>query len=252
MENVIQNGLAVPIGFEAHFEQHDMYEEWKSDFYAYFDMPENATRYTPAVSFLDERFSTPFSLLDLACGSGTLLRYLPKRCNYFGVDHSEASIQHCRQHYPGRLFWCEDVVDFLNEQRRANVTFDTVVLCGLLFNSIKKNTEEKVNDLKVLQLCVEGILSERGVVVLIVPFAYGSHPEYNFIKQAEWKLDAIYRLLNQIQVEVCFQNISAQIGLEKRVRQQKQLPDWFIADSNQYKNRNCGTYMGAVTLILTF
>lgn len=50
--------------------------------------------------------------------------------------------------------------------------------------------------------------------------------------------------------KIDYENISLQIGLDKKVRQQKKTPDWFVADSAaDYSNKYAGTYMASWTFI---
>lgn len=49
---------------------------------------------------------------------------------------------------------------------------------------------------------------------------------------------------------IIYENISLQIGLDKKVRQQKQTPDWFVADRTaDYSNKYAGTYLATWTFI---
>ncbi len=238
----------IPVGFEAHFDPHDISEEWRSDFYAYFDAPENATRYTPAVQYLNDTFPGQFTLLDLACGSGSLIPHLPNRCEYVGVDHSEEAIAFCQSRFSKQTFLNNDVLQQLSEFITEGVLFDAIVMCGLLFNTVDKDTQQKVNDLQILQWALDYVLSDRGIAVLIVPFVYSDHPTFSLMSQANWKLQAILRLLNCVRAHISFQNMSLQLGLDRRIAQQAVHPDWYTNDSDPKLSRWHGKYMGCWTI----
>ncbi len=240
-----------PVGLEAHFDPHDIQQEWTSDFYAYFEAPENASRYTPAIQFLETQFQSGYSVLDLACGSGTLLHHLPSGCRYLGIDHCEGVIARCRQTYPHRNFACQDVRAALLALATKRQSFDAVVLSGLLFNSVDRHTQIKLDDLKILQAC-EGVVAPGGTIVLVVPFVFSDHPDYGLMAQAEWKLQSIDRLLHPFGSIRLFQAMTVQIGLERRIAEQAIFPDWFIAPGGALDQASHwhGTFMGTWTIIL--
>jgi SAM-dependent methyltransferase len=226
-------------------------ERFEDDYYSYFESPENATRYTPSVWFLDETFKQqPFSLLDLGCGNGALNKYLPERCDYLGVDHSEAAIQSCLKLYPTRKFVAKDLWVALPELASENKKFDAVVLAGLLFHNVDKETLEQKDDQELVQFCLDKLISDKGYLVIIVPFAYGDHPSHNLYARAEWLQKLVEQLLETAKAKIVNENISLQIGLDKKVRQQKTTPDWFVPDSTaDYSNKYAGTYMATWTFI---
>jgi len=226
-------------------------ERFEDDYYSYFEAPENSTRYTPAASFLDNTFKDqPFSLLDLGCGNGALSKYLPARCDYLGIDHSEQAIEYCLNLYPNRKFIAKDLSTYLPQLAEENQKFDAVVLAGLLFHSVDKETEEKKDDQEIIQFCVNKILSERGYLVIIVPFCYGDHPSHNLFVRAEWLQKSVEKMIETANAKVIHENIALQIGLDKKVRQQKAIPDWFISDSYaDYPSIFVGTYMASLTFI---
>ncbi|MEH2174572.1 class I SAM-dependent methyltransferase [Nostoc sp.] len=226
-------------------------ERFQDDYYSYFEAPENLTRYTPTGGFLSNTFpENSFSLLDLGCGNGALSKYLPARCDYLGVDHSELAIEQCLKLYPDRNFVTKDLSLFLSELVEENKKFDAVVLAGLLFHSINKETQEKKDDQEIIQFCLNKILNDKGYLVLIVPFCYGDHPSHSLFVRAEWLQKSIEKMLEIANAKIVHENISLQIGLEKRVRQQKATPDWFVSDSSaDYPSIFVGTYMASWTFI---
>jgi SAM-dependent methyltransferase len=226
-------------------------ERFQNDYYSYFEAPENITRYTPAAGFLDNAFlEKPFSLLDLGCGNGALSKYLPARCDYLGVDHSELAIEQCLQLYSNRKFIAKDLSLCLSELAGENKKFDAVVLAGLLFHSVDKENQEKKDDQEIIQFCLEKILSNKGYLVIIVPFCYGDHPSHSLFVRAELLQNLVEKMLEIAKAKIVHENIAIQIGLEKRVLQQKVIPDWFIPDSNtDYSSIFVGTYMASWTFI---
>ncbi|MEH2291468.1 class I SAM-dependent methyltransferase [Nostoc sp.] len=226
-------------------------ERFQDDYYSYFESTENVTRYTPTGGFLSNAFpENSFSLLDLGCGNGALSKYLPTRCDYLGVDHSELAIEQCLKLYPNRKFVTKDLSLFLAELVEKNQKFDAVVLAGLLFHSINKETQEKKDDQEIIQFCLNKILNDKGYLVLIVPFCYGDHPSHSLFVRAEWLQKSIEEMLEIANAKIAHENISLQIGLDKRVREQKAIPDWFVSDSNaDYPSIFVGTYMASWTFI---
>ncbi|MFN6484194.1 MAG: class I SAM-dependent methyltransferase [Nostoc sp. DedQUE03] len=226
-------------------------ERFQNDYFSYFESPENTTRYTPSVWYLDQAFKQrSFSLLDLGCGNGALNKYLPERCNYLGIDHSEAAIEYCSKIYPKQNFTCKNFSLALPELASENQKFDAVVLSGLLFHNVDKETLEQNNDQELVKFCLDKLISDKGYLVLIVPFAYGDHPSHNLYVRAEWLQKLVETLLKALKAKIVYENISLQIGLDKKVRQQNTTPDWFVPDSTtDYSNKYAGTYMATWTVI---
>lgn len=229
-------------------------ERFQDDYYSYFESPENAQRYKPAVYFLNDTFNCqPYSLLDLGCGNGALTNYLPEYCNYLGVDHSELAIKHCLKLYPNRAnrnFIAKDLSILLPDLVAENRKFDAVVLAGLLFHSTDKESLERKDDQEIIQFCLDKLLSDRGYLVIIVPFAYGNHPAHSLFARSEWLQKSVEPMLETAKAKIVFENLSLLIGLEQRVRQQQTTPDWFIPDSEaDYPNKYAGTYMASWTFI---
>ncbi|MBR8835109.1 MAG: methyltransferase domain-containing protein [Stigonema ocellatum SAG 48.90 = DSM 106950] len=226
-------------------------ERFHDDYYSYFESPENITRYTPTASFLDNAFKEEsFSLLDLGCGNAALCKYLPERCDYLGVDHSQSAIEYCLQLYPNRKFVAKDLSSFLVELAGEQKKFDAVVMAGLLFHSVNKETLEQKDDQAIIQFCLDKILSPQGYLVIIVPFCYGDHPSHTLFVRAELLQKLVEKMLKIAKAKLVHENISLQIGLDERVRQQKVTPDWFVFDSHaDYSSIFVGTYMASWTFI---
>lgn len=224
---------------------------FEDDYYSYLELPENATRYIPVVYFLDEAFKQQsFSLLDLGCGNGALAKHLPNSCDYLGVDHSELAIERCLELYPNKKFICQDLSGLMPKLASENQKFDAVVLSGLLFHSTDKESLEKKDDQEIIQFCLDNIISDKGYLVIIVPFAYGDHPSHNLFVRAEWLQKSVESMLEIAKAKVVYENISLQIGLDAKIRQQKSIPDWFIPDSStDYDNKYAGTYMASWTFL---
>src|SRR6266571_807094 len=53
-------------------------------------------------------------VLDIGCGPGALLRFLPSQVHYIGFDRNAAYIERARKSHSGRGdFICDDVTNFL-------------------------------------------------------------------------------------------------------------------------------------------
>jgi len=73
------------------------------------------------------------TVIDLGCGSGTVLEYLPEDIDYLGVDISENYVRAARQRFSERgRFFLGSVGDFLNQDDQRKGTADVVLCNGLL------------------------------------------------------------------------------------------------------------------------
>ncbi|MEA5596191.1 class I SAM-dependent methyltransferase [Rivularia sp. UHCC 0363] len=226
-------------------------ERFQDDYYSYLESPENTPRYKPTVCFLNDAFpEESFSLLDLGCGNAALCKYLPERCDYLGIDHSELAIERCLKLFPQRKFVAADLSVKLAQMVEQNQKFDAIVMAGLLFHSTDKNTLEKKDDQEIIEFCLQKLVSDRGYLVIIVPFCYGNHPNHTLFARAELLQKLVNSMVEKAQGSMVYGNISLLTGLDERVRGQKTTPDWFVADSNaDYANIYVGTYMAAWTFI---
>lgn len=226
-------------------------ERFQDDYYSYLESPENTPRYKPTVCFLNDAFpENSFSLLDLGCGNAALCKYLPERCDYTGIDHSDLAIKHCLKLFPQRKFIAEDLSQILPKMVENNQKFDAIVLAGLLFHSTDKDTLEKKDDQEIVQFCLQNLVSDNGYLVIVVPFAYGNHPSHTLYARGEYLQKSVEAMVEKAGGNMAYENISLLTGLDKKIKQQKTTPDWFVEDSNaDYPNLYAGTYMATWTFI---
>jgi SAM-dependent methyltransferase len=107
-------------------------------------------------------------ILDIGCGTGTCLRYLPRNIGYVGVDISEAYIAKARANYGDRAeFVCADV-ETLETKNLGK--FDRAFSYGVLHH-LSDDAAERVVEL------VQHVIKPGGTLVTIDPCREpGQHP----------------------------------------------------------------------------
>src|SRR5215471_3012211 len=74
------------------------------------------------------RPSAGIRILEIGCGPGTIVRYLPES-DYLGFDLSSRYIELAKKRYPQAQFICERVSQFSLAERR---NFDVVLALGIV------------------------------------------------------------------------------------------------------------------------
>jgi cyclopropane fatty-acyl-phospholipid synthase-like methyltransferase len=99
-------------------------------------------------------------ILDIGCGTGFILDYLPKQIEYTGIDYSSQYIDHGRKTYGERgVFLQGDISDVVDTPMGE---FDEVIAIGLLHHL----SNDKMND--VFSLAHKS-LSREGRFVTVDP-----------------------------------------------------------------------------------
>ncbi len=79
-------------------------------------------------------FIVPFegaSILDIGCGTGEILDYMPENIDYVGFDFSQKYIEHAKNKYSNRgQFYCESVTNSTSMVHKN--TFDFVISLGVI------------------------------------------------------------------------------------------------------------------------
>jgi len=116
-------------------------------------------------------------VLDIGCGPGALLNYLPADVTYTGIDYSEASIARARRKHNGRgHFICADV-DGLSRQQLAPVSI--AVAIGTLHHLD--------DDAAIAMLRATASILERDGRLIAVDPCF--HPDQNLLERTMAKLD---------------------------------------------------------------
>jgi trans-aconitate methyltransferase len=93
-------------------------------------MGTEADRYQAIVTYIQKSSVTPPRILDLGCGYGALLEYLPKDAyaTYLGVDLSDTAILKARKKkYPNAIFKVSDLHQFKTEEKFDLLVFNEVL-----------------------------------------------------------------------------------------------------------------------------
>ena len=85
-------------------------------------------------------------ILDVGCGDGAIVPYLPRMCNYNGMDLSTEMIGMGQQRYPGSKFW----VGSFPRNVTPGVTYDAILFNGSLqfFRDTRQTLQDVANLLK--------------------------------------------------------------------------------------------------------
>lgn len=99
-------------------------------------------------------------VLDVGCGFGNLLEYLPKDINYLGVDMNKAYISYAKRKYGSRgRFICEDVSKLSLKKEK----FDVIIISSLLHHLSDKEVEKLFKSLMPFLKQNTNVISADGV-----------------------------------------------------------------------------------------
>ncbi len=94
------------------------------------------------------KFESNTKIIDIGCGPGNMIQYLPQPVNYLGIDVSEAYIKKAKELMPSGIFFIGDCSRFMNESKfnQADLVMCNGVLHHLnddevceVFNFVEKN-----------------------------------------------------------------------------------------------------------------
>lgn len=109
------------------------------------------------------------SLLDLGCGTGTIINHIPKSVHYRGVDINDKYIEAARERYSGMGdFVCTDLERYDSEDR-----FDVIICIGVLHHLANDSASRLIS--KATQLLKSGgtMLTCDGVFLKDQPWLAG-------------------------------------------------------------------------------
>lgn len=102
-------------------------------------------------------------IVDIGCGPGTTIRYLPEKVRYIGIDISDAYIDSAKRSFGGNAdFICGTAGDFLAKPDERLLNADLVMCNGLLHHLDDRECDQ------VLQLS-RRILSATGRLAVFEP-----------------------------------------------------------------------------------
>ncbi|MDF5720182.1 MAG: hypothetical protein PUP91_06770 [Rhizonema sp. PD37] len=88
--------------------------------------------------------------------------------------------------YPSRTFVCEDLWVFLRKLATENKKFDAVVLCGMIYHTVDKESQQHKDEQEIIQFCLDKIINDKGYLVIIIGLNYGNHRDHSLFVRAEW------------------------------------------------------------------
>lgn len=96
-------------------------------------------RLWPGLKPFIKKVKSNHKVLDLGCGHGRILNYLPKQLNYTGIDFSDKWLNQARQSFPDQTFIQSDLTQ---PQAYKNLDkFNVILLIALIHHLPKKSQQ---------------------------------------------------------------------------------------------------------------
>ena len=93
-----------------------------------------------------QKYTCRLNFLDLGCGTGNIIKYLPENINYTGIDYSENYINFDKNKFPQHKFFRKDAKESFIFQEKFDIIFSEALISNF-------NDEEVVNLFKSIINC---------------------------------------------------------------------------------------------------
>lgn len=154
-----------------------------------------------------------YKALDVGCGFGNLLEYLPRNINYLGVDISQDYINYAKKRYNSRgKFICTDVTKLRLKEGKFDVIFISCLFHHLSDSEVKKLLESLQPYIKkeTVVVSADGVYLENSS---FLSRFFSSQDRGKYIRTKKGYLDLTKKYFSKIEYKVVSNLINIPVDL---------------------------------------
>ena len=136
-----------------------------------------------------------FKILDMGCGTGIIIPYLPKNIEYLGIDCSSKYIKYVQKNNPSKKFLCQSVCKTIDNNDIYDLVLSKNVVSALSDEQLKKMLDVIIPHCDVNTKIIFSDMDYKSDASIVQRF-FQSHERNRYIRSKEDYLKILYLYFN--------------------------------------------------------